>query len=54
MSSFIFDNSYYWEKEVKSDFFYNYIKVISHVKYSNKHKSDLLFSKHNPNLLSKR
>lgn len=32
--TFIFDNYYYWEKELELYFFYDYMKIISCMKYS--------------------
>lgn len=53
MLNCIFDNYYNQEKVLKSYFFYDYIKIISHVKYSTRKRTDILFDKYYSNPLSK-
>lgn len=50
---FVFDNYYYQEKELQSYFFYDYMKVISCVKYNTRERDNFLFDKHHLNPLSK-
>ncbi len=53
MSTSIFDNNNYREKELESYSFYDYINTISHVKYSARQRGDILFDRKHPNPLSK-
>lgn len=53
MPTSFFNNYYHWGKDLKSYFFYDYIKVISYVKYNTRKNNNLLFDKHHPNHLSK-
>lgn len=49
----VFDDYYYRRKKLESYFFYNYMKVISHIKYSARQKSNILFNSYHFNPLSK-
>lgn len=49
----ILNNYYYQRKDFQLYFFYDYVKVISCMKYSIRQKGDFLFNKHHSNLLSK-
>lgn len=53
MPNSIFDDYFYWGKKLESYFFYDYIMIISCVKYNIRQKRDFLFDKHHPSLLSK-
>lgn len=53
ISRSVFDDYYYQGKELESYFFYNYMKVISHIKYSARQKNNILFNSYHFNLLSK-
>lgn len=53
MPTSIFDNYNYRGKELELYSFYNYIKAISHIKYSAKKRGDILFNRRHPNFLSK-
>lgn len=44
--TFFFNNYYYQEKDLKYYLFYDYIKVISCMKYKTRKKGNLLFNKH--------
>lgn len=42
----IFDNYYYWGKKLELYFFYNYIKIISRIKYNTRQRGNFLFDKY--------
>ena len=53
MPTFIFDNYFYQRKKLELFSFYDYLKVISRVKYSIRQRKIILFDKHHFNPLSK-
>lgn len=49
----IFNDYYYWRKELESYSFYDYIKVIFYVKYNTRQWDNIPFDSHHLNPLSK-
>lgn len=53
MPTSVFHDYYYWRKKLKSYSFYDYINVISCVKYNTRYKDNILLDNHLSNFLSK-